>query len=285
MIRTFLYSLSISLPILLTQATQAQVKPARPAGDTSIRRTATDTTARRPVRRVEPGATTTQPLKPSHDSIYVSGGGLRLGVDISRFAIHFFQPYRTDIAIQADARISKKFYAGGEIGYNRTSHTDTSYSYKGSGQYITLGVDYDFLNKKDPNEKNMVYGGIHYGFARNSYEAPFYNIRNEYWDADQPGSFAKTNMTAHWLELTFGMRIEVLNNFFLGWAVREKIMLSQNAPDAFHPIVIPGFGSGGKNSQFDLTYTVSYYFPLYKIRVNETKRLEKKKKKEEKKLQ
>lgn len=283
MIRTFLCSLSISLPILLTQAVQAQVKPATPAGDTSIRRTATDTTVRRPVRRTE-STTTTTALKPTHDSIYVSGGGLRLGLDISRFAIHFFQPYRTDIAIQADARISKKFYAAGEIGYNRTSHTDTSYSYKGSGQYITLGVDYDFLNKKDPNEKNMIYGGIHYGFARNSYEAPFYNISNEYWDANQPGSFAKTNMTAHWIELTFGMRIEVLNNFFLGWAVREKIILSENSPETFHPIVIPGFGDGSKKSQFDLTYTVSYYIPLYKIRVNETKRLEKKKRKEEKKL-
>jgi hypothetical protein len=277
MIRTFLYSLSISLVGLCTLAAQAQVRPAKPAGDTSIRRTALDTTAPKPAQQTPvTRLPNTQP-----DSIYVSGGGLRLGIDISRFALHFFQPYRTDITIQGDVRLNKKFYAAAEVGYNRTSHSDTSYTYKGSGVYATLGADYDFLKKKDPNEKNMVYGGIHYGFARNSYEVPAYSIRNDYWEAERPGSFPKTNMTAHWIELVFGMRVEALPNFFLGWAVREKIMLSNNAPDGFDPIVIPGFGSGAKSSQFDMTYTLSYYIPLYKIRVNETKRLNKKKKKED----
>lgn len=279
MIRTFLYSLSISLAGLLTQAAQAQVKPAPAARDTSIKRTTTDTSApRKPVKA------TSEVLKPPRkDSFYITGGGLRLGLDISRFAIHAFQPYRTDIAIQGDVRLGRKIYAAAEVGFNRTSHSDSSYTYKGNGVYTTLGFDYDFLKKKDPNEKNMVYLGMRYGFARNSYEAPSYLIKNGYWDVETPGSFPKTNMVAHWIELTFGMRVEALPNFFLGWAVREKILLSKNSPDTFDPLVIPGFGSGSKSSQFDLTYTLSYYIPLYKLKFNETKRMEKLKRKEEKK--
>ncbi|PSL22827.1 DUF6048 family protein [Chitinophaga ginsengisoli] len=296
MIRTFLYSLSISLAGLLTQAAQAQVKP---AGDTSIKKTAVDTSAPKPAQRPataaplkaaplkkavdtsghktaqRPPATPVPAKKP--DSIYYVPGGLRLGIDISRFALHFFQPYRTDVAVQADARINKKLYGAFELGYNRTSHSDTSYTYKGSGAYATVGVDYDFLKKKDPSEKNMVYGGIHYGFARNTYEVPAFNIHNKYWQSVTPGSFPKTNMTAHWIELTFGMRVEALPNFFLGWAVREKIMLSNNAAEGFDPIVIPGFGSGSKSSQFDLTYTVSYYLPLYKLKIRESREPKKKK--------
>ncbi|QHS61157.1 DUF6048 family protein [Chitinophaga agri] len=279
MIRTFLCSLSISLAGLFSQAVQAQVKPAPAVRDTSIKPILTDTSALR-----KDGKQTTPALTPPQkDSIYVTGGGLRLGVDISRFIIHFFQPYRTDIAIQGDIRLTRKLYAAAEVGYNRTSHSDTSYTYKGNGQYAIIGIDYDFLKKKDPNEKNMVYGGLRYGFARNTYEVPAYNIRNGYWDTEQPGSVPKTNMTAHWIELTFGMRVEALPNFFLGWAVREKILLSKNSPDGLSPIVIPGFGSGSKNSQFDMTYTLSYYLPLYKLRINETKRMEKQKRKEEKK--
>ncbi|MBW8685590.1 DUF6048 family protein [Chitinophaga rhizophila] len=277
MIRTFLCSLSISLAGLFTQAVQAQVKPAKAAGDTSIKQISADTSASRTLIR----PTTAAPIPPEKDSIYVTGGGLRLGIDISRFVIHFFQPYRTDVAIQGDIRVSKKIYAAAEVGYNRTSHSDSNYSYKGNGVYALIGADYDFLKKKDPNEKNMVYLGMRYGFARNTYEAPFYSIRNNYWDSEQPGSFPKTNMTAHWIELTFGMRVEALPNFFLGWALREKIMLSKSSPEGFNPIVIPGYGSGSKNSQFDMTYTISYYLPLYKLRINETKRLNKKKKKEE----
>lgn len=289
MIRTFLYSLSISLACLLTQAAKAQVKP---AGDTSIRKTAADTSAGRPVQRpvTPPGRTTvdTSARKTAQrppattvparlpDSVYTVPGGIRIGIDISRFALHFFQPYRTDVAVQADVRLNKKLYGAFELGYNRTSHSDTSYTYKGSGAYATIGVDYDFLKKKDPNEKNMVYGGIHYGFARNTYEVPAYNIHNEYWESETPGSFPKTNMTAHWIELTFGMRVEALPNFFLGWALREKIMISNNAVEGFDPIVIPGFGSGSKSSQFDMTYTVSYYIPLYKIKVRESRKPKKK---------
>jgi hypothetical protein len=276
MIRTFLCFLSISLAGLLTQAAQAQVKPATAAGDTSIKKLPADTSASG--KQVK---SNTALVPPEKDSIYITGGGLRLGIDISRFVIHFFQPYRTDVAIQGDIRVSRKIYAAAEVGFNRTSHSDTGYTYKGSGAYAIIGADYDFLKKKDPNEKNMVYGGIRYGIARNTYEAPAYLIRDGYWDSETPGSFPKTNMTAHWIELTFGMRVEALPNFFLGWAVREKILLSKNSPDGFAPIVIPGFGSGSKSSQFDMTYTVSYYLPLYKLKINETKRLNKKKKKDE----
>ncbi|PWV54436.1 DUF6048 family protein [Chitinophaga sp. S165] len=291
MLRTFLYCLSISLAGLLAQAAQAQVKP---AGDTGIRKPAIDTSVSKPIQRrpaaAAPARTaqdtshkkTQQPrLKPVvakiPDSVYYVPGGLRLGLDISRFAIHFFQPYRTDVAVQADVRLNKKLYGAFEVGYNRTSHSDTNYTYKGNGVYATVGVDYDFLKKKDPKDKNMVYGGIHYGFARNTYEAPAFNIHNEYWDSETPGSIPKTNMTAHWIELTVGMRVEALPNFFLGWAVREKIMISNNALDGFDPIVIPGFGSGSKSSQFDLTYTVSYYLPLYKLKIRESREPKKKK--------
>lgn len=286
MIRTFLYSLSISLAGLLTQETQAQVKP---AGDSSIRKTAVDTLPARTNQPAPPAAAPSRKATDSSrtgsvkrtavtntpaklpDSVYTVQGGLRLGIDISRFALHFFQPYRTDVAVQADIRLTQKLYGAFEVGYNRTSHSDTNYTYKGNGAYATVGVDYDLLKKKDPTDKNMVYAGIHYGFARNTYEAPFYNIHNQYWQSETPGSFPSTSMTAHWIELTFGMRVEALPNFFLGWAVREKIMLSNNAVEGFDPIIIPGFGSGSKSSQFDLTYTVSYYLPLYKIRVRESR--------------
>jgi hypothetical protein len=245
MIRTFLSILSASL---LAIAVHAQ-------DTTALRITAKDTARPKPV------------VIKKDTSFYKTSGGLRIGVDISRFALLYFQPYRTDVTIQADAQLNKNIYAALETGFNRTAHTDTAYSYKGSGAYVTLGVDYDFLKKREPSEKNMVYGGIRYGFARNTYEVPFYNIKNEYWGSNIQGFFPKTSITAHWIELVFGLRVEVLKNFFLGWGVREKILISSSADDATPPLVIPGFGNGKKKSQFDMTYTVSYYIPLYKVKL------------------
>jgi hypothetical protein len=247
MIRTFLFSLSF----LTSLTAQAQVKDSlAPKKDT------THKLVSNPL-----------PVKVK-DSIYTVPGGLRIGLDISRFAVMAFQPYRTDITVQGDIQLNKRLYAALETGFNRTSHSDTNYTYKGSGQYATIGVDYDFLKKKEKTEKNMVYGGIRYGFAHNSYEVPAYIIRSDYWGSNIPGAYPKTSMTAHWIELVFGLRVEVLKNFFLGWGVREKIMISNSASKEFPPIVIPGFGSGTKNSQFDMTYTVSYFFPLYKVKIH-----------------
>jgi hypothetical protein len=258
MIRTFLYSLSFLIS-LLAMTSQAQVKDSirKPAADTiAAKRDTTHKLASKPL-----------PLKVK-DSIYAVNGGLRIGVDISRFVAMAFQPYRTDVTVQADLRLNKGLYAALETGFNRTSHSDTSYTYKGTGACVTIGVDYDFLKKKEKEEKNMVYAGIRYGFAHNSYEVPAYLIHNDYWNTNIEGAYPKTSMSAHWVELVFGLRVEVLKNFFLGWGVREKIMISNSASKEFPPIIIPGFGSGTKNSQFDLTYTVSYYFPLYKIKVH-----------------
>lgn len=259
MIRTFLYFLSISLLLAIT--TQAQVKDSiriKPLADSIAHKR--DTTTRK---------LATKPLSKSKDSlVYTTSGGLRLGLDVSRFVVKAFQPYRTDITVQADAQINKRLYGAIELGYNRTSHSDTNYTYKGNGQYVTVGVDYDFLNKKTPGEKNMVYGGIRYGFAHNTYESPAYKLHSDYWSSTIEGSYPKTSMTAHWIELIFGLRVEVLKNFFLGWGVREKIMVSNSASDTFQPIVIPGFGTGGKRSQFDVTYSVSYYIPLYKVKIH-----------------
>lgn len=286
MIRTFLYTISVSLALLSAFSLQAQVKPASPAGDTiRLTKPAQDSTLRRqatPSRKQDSTAArkqarSTPPVTRLPDSVYYVPGGLRIGVDISRFALLYFQPYRTDVTFQADARINKKFYGAIEMGYNRTSHSDTSYTYKGNGMYATIGVDYDFLKKRDKDEKNMVFAGIRYGFARNTYEVPKYRIISDYWGSDITGSYPKTNMTAHWIELCMGIRVEALKNFFLGWGIREKIMLSSSADDAFPPIVIPGFGSGNKRSQFDMTYTVSYYFPLYKLKISESREPRKKK--------
>ena len=267
MIRTFLYSLSILIS-LLAVTTQAQVKD-------SIRKPAADTLA---PKRDTTRKLVSQPLPVKiKDSIYTVSGGLRIGLDISRFALLYFQPYRTDVTVQADMQLNKRLYAALETGFNRTSHSDTSYTYKGSGAYATIGGDYDFLKRKEKDDKTMVYGGIRYGFARNTYEVPTYILRNEYWGTNTESSYPKTTMTAHWVELVLGLRVEVLKNLFLGWGVREKIMLSNSASKEFPPIVIPGFGSGTKNSQFDMTYTVSYYFPLYRVKIRVPREQPKKK--------
>ncbi|WP_440134734.1 DUF6048 family protein [Chitinophaga sancti] len=272
--RTLLYTLFISL---FAVSAQAQVKkdtiPAavkRPSTTSFKSPSAKDTTSPKAKSAKDSAALKAGPLANKiEDSIYLSNGGIRLGLDISRFTLLYFQPYRKDVTVQADVRLGQKIYGAIETGWNSTSHsTDTTYSYKGSGIYSTIGIDYDFMKKKETTEQNMLYAGIRYGFARNTYEVSHFIMTNDYWHTTIEGNYPKTTITAHWIELVFGLRVEAAKNLFLGWGIREKIMLHSSAEDSHPPIVIPGFGSGTKRSQFDMTYTVSYMIPLYKVKVH-----------------
>jgi len=252
--RILLYTLGSSLWIM---AAHAQVKPpaAKPL--------ATDTSARK-ADTIKPKVQA--PVLP--DSVYSVPGGLRIGLDLSRIIVKAFQPYRTDITAVGDYRIKKDLYLAAEAGYQKTSHSDSNYTYKASGIYVTAGVDYNLLKNLAPKERYMLFAGARYGFAQMSYEVPGYVISNSYWGDKLPGSVPKINANAHWIELIMGIKAEVLKNLFLGWNVREKIMIKGPSNKEFPPIVIPGFGDGSRKSQFDWQYTISYCIPLNDVKVH-----------------
>ncbi|WP_295128011.1 DUF6048 family protein [uncultured Chitinophaga sp.] len=194
--------------------------------------------------------------------------GLRLGVDLTRFAIKYFQPYRTDVTITADAQFKRNLYFASEVSFNNTSHTDTNYSYKGNGGSITLGIDYNLLKKREPGEKNIIYTGIRYGLAVFNYDIPSYTVHDPYF-GNYTASYPRTNATAHWIELLIGIRAEIFKNFYMGWSLRDRILLNRKiATQDFPALVIPGYGKGNKSNAFDVQYTVSYFIPLYKVRTN-----------------
>lgn len=278
-------------PVSLDSARRQQQLKARdtlPVTDTAKRklstlpkdtgRLITDTTKRK-FGQPKDSLHNKKPIFTAKDSLQDVPAGLRLGIDISRFVVKYFQPYRTDIVITADARIKPDLYLAIETGFNSTSHSDTNYTYKGRGEFITLGVDKNFLKRNNPFEKHMFYGGVRYGFAHMSYEIPEYRNYSSYWGAGETSSFPKTTANVHWVELLLGFKAEILENFFLGWSIHDRIMINDVAGRAFPPLVIPGYGTGNKKNQFDMQYTISYVIPLYKIAVPKfpKKKVEKKK--------
>ncbi|WP_143304606.1 DUF6048 family protein [Chitinophaga vietnamensis] len=247
MTRIFIYTFLLSS--LLGLSARAQVKPVAPAA--------------RPADTSHPKVPVVVPVK---DSSWYIPGGLRIGVDVSRVVNAIFYPYRKEITVVADARLNPRLYAAFEGGYATTPYSDSSYTYKGNGAFVTLGIDYNFLKRQYPSEKNMFFGGIRYGFSHFNYEIPTYTISNSYWGDKIKGSYPKTNANAHWIELVLGLKTEVLKNFFLGWNIRERILLNSVKTDEITPLTIPGFGRGNKRSVFDVQYTVSYVIPFYRIK-------------------
>ena len=62
------------------------------------------------------------------------------------------------------------------------------------------------------------------------------------------------------------MKGELLPNFFLGWSVRAKFLLSATKDLHVTPYVIPGLGYTSSEVPFDFSITVSYRIPLIKTK-------------------
>lgn len=192
--------------------------------------------------------------------------GLRVGVDLSRFALKYFQPYRTDVTVNLDARYNDRLYIASDLSFNSVYHLDQNYKYISNGMSGTIGINYNFLKKNVPKENFIVYGGIRYGLAVFTYKIPEYRIYNVYW-GNIRGSVPETTKMAHWVELTVGMKVEVLKNLYLGWSLHERILVNGAlAKQDFPPLVIPGFGKGYKKSAFDFQYSIAYLIPLWKVK-------------------
>ncbi len=192
--------------------------------------------------------------------------GLRVGLDLTRFAIPFFQPYRRDATVVLDARYNDRLYLAADVSYGRTDHSDSNYTYKSNGVGIAIGVNYNLLKKQVPKENFMLYGGFKYGLALFSYEIPEYTVHSGYW-GNYTGSVPTTTKMGHWVELSLGIKVEVLKNLYLGWSLHERILLNNSLTKSdFPPLLIPGYGKGYKGSAFDVQYTISYLFPLWKVK-------------------
>ncbi|HAB27539.1 MAG TPA: hypothetical protein DCE27_07155, partial [Xanthomarina gelatinilytica] len=73
-------------------------------------------------------------------------------------------------------------------------------------------------------------------------------------------------LSALWGEFIVGLKVEVLNNLYLGLNAQFKYLISQDQPDNFENLYIPGFqktyDSGGFG--FGYGYSISYLIPFYK---------------------
>src|SRR5699024_2929649 len=124
--------------------------------------------------------------------------GLRIGADLSRVAVHYLNPYRTDITVHADARIDTNWYIAVEAGWNKTDlKNEPVFNYKSNGYFIKAGADYNLLNPSFPFESNMAYIGFRYGIARMERKVPAYRIDYPYW-GDVHGSFPSKTFLPQW---------------------------------------------------------------------------------------
>jgi hypothetical protein len=194
--------------------------------------------------------------------------GLRLGIDVHRLTKSLYNDNYKGLELVGDYRITKKFYAAGEIGNEEKTTADDNLNYTTKGTYFKVGFDYNaYENWLDM--ENMIFIGMRAGVGSFNHKLNSFTIY-------QPGNYYGVNtntsgqefngLSASWLEVVSGLKAEVLNNLYVGFSLRLNYLMSNNEPEGFANLYIPGFNKTYENSKFGagINYSISYFIPFYK---------------------
>ena len=203
------------------------------------------------------------------DSItYKEKYGLRLGIDLSKPIRMLLDDDYRGLELVGDYRIYTNYYLAAELGNEKIVFEGDNISTTTDGSYIKIGGDYNaYENWLDM--QNSLFVGVRYGFGTFSQTLNDYLIytSNGYFEPDfREDPIESSGLTAGWIELMAGIKVEVLNNLYLSANVQLKRLISEKKPDGFDNLAIPGFGRTYDGSSFGagFGYTISYMIPIYK---------------------
>lgn len=193
--------------------------------------------------------------------------GLRVGTDLYRAARNFYDKDYTGFEIEADYRLSKRWFAAAELGKEKTTKDEDQLNFTTDGSFIKVGVDFN-SHQNWMDLENMIYAGFRYGFASFSQNLNSYTIYNpnSYFEKTLETPNKKySGLSAHWVEFVAGIRTRIFDNVFLGFSFRLNGLVYQKEPENFENLYIPGYNkkySGGIG--VGMNYSISYLIPLYK---------------------
>lgn len=200
--------------------------------------------------------------------VYREKYGLRVGIDLSKPIRTLFDENYRGLELKGDYRIYENYYLAAELGNEKNQISEENITASASGSYIKLGADYNVYQNWQ-GMQNIIYVGARYAFSSFSSELESYSIytRDPYFERDtRTDSQEYNNLTANWLEFQLGIKVEVLNNLYLGTHVELKRRLGQSAPGNFDNLYIPGFNRTYDESSVGVGYgySISYLIPLYR---------------------
>jgi hypothetical protein len=197
--------------------------------------------------------------------------GLRLGVDLFKLTRSFYETDYRGLEVVGDFRLTRRHYLAAEIGNENKTVDDDQLNFTTKGTYVKVGFDYNTYENW-LNMENIISIGLRYGVSSFSQTLNSYQIYNPNpYFGEEPMVLDGTQydgLTAQWVEVVAGMKVEVLKNIFVGFSFRLNRLVSQKRPNNFDNLYIPGFNRT-YNGDFGVgfNYTVSYFIPLYKSTV------------------
>jgi hypothetical protein len=193
-------------------------------------------------------------------AIVDSAHQLRLGFDISRILFNQLQKdkeERISYELELDFYWRKDLYIVAEGGWGNASLNYPDLAYKSNNIFFRAGINKSLLPRLKQDDWDMGFIGLRYGVGLINRSNANYTITDSTWGVIA-GTVPGTGLTAHWIELTGGVRVEIAKHLFLGWNMRGKFLVNAKQFKELPPYNIAGYGKGEKNTVFDFNVFLSY---------------------------
>jgi len=203
---------------------------------------------------------------------------LTVGLNFGDAILMAFGQKYSSFDVSATLNMWNRFQPVAIVGLGRAKDTpdDMNYTYTGKlSPYFKIGANYNFLFKNEP--KYQCYAGLKLGFSTFKYDITNVNIINGYWGETGPFFELKgISSNALWGEILAGLKVNIFDNWSLGWEIKFHNIFSYKKSDNGKPWYIPGYGT--RNGKWAFGLSLYYTIPLNKDRwpVKEEKKKENK---------
>jgi hypothetical protein len=205
--------------------------------------------------------TATLTLKPA----FKTGQQLRFSCDVARFVANALYDNRKSYEFTADYYIGKEVYVVAESGWGSADLDYDNLKYSTDNIFIKAGVDKAMFPRQRANDWSFAFFGLRYGYAPINRSAAWYKTDDGLGGVTE-GSIAPATLSAHWFELTGGMRLELIPHLFAGWNIRGRFLLNAGSFTDLRPAFIAGYGAGDKNTAFDFNFYIAYALRWGKVK-------------------
>lgn len=194
--------------------------------------------------------------------------GIRVGADMFRLARSVYDENYRGLELVGDYRLTRRFWIAAELGNEKKRTNEDQLEFTTEGSYLKVGFDYNgYENWLDM--ENVVSIGLRYGvstFGHTLHQYDVYNPNPYFGEAPPVEANTEFNsLTASWVEVVAGVKVEVFDNIFIGFSARLNRLVSNKEPGNFRNLYIPGFNRTYEGDfGVGFNYTLTYFIPIYK---------------------
>lgn len=145
-----------------------------------------------------------------------------------------------------------------EVGFDQADDTpvDANFTFKvKTAPFGKIGIGYNIFYNSNPDYQLKF--GLRYGFTRYTYQVSNVTVDEGYWGSPAHFTMPEQTVTTGYWELVAGLKVKIVNNFSLGWAIKYHNILNETKVTGGKPMIVPGYGKRGNNftGSFSLIYT------------------------------